>query len=425
MGTEKECDITADGEILIVEDSLTQAEQLRYILEKHGFLVSTAANGREALNAIAKRKPSLIISDIVMPEMDGYELCRAIKADAALRDIHVILLTTLSDPRDLIRGIECGADNFFSKPCEEEYLVSAIRQMQEGSFYPVRENAEGALELDYAGREYVLNADCSKILKLLLSSYETAIRKNHELVRTRDKLNELNDQLKAACSELESFSFTVSHDLRSPLNVISLYSQVLMEMPACCEEAQCIDHVRGILGQVDRMNQLITTLLNFSQLTRGEMRRTAVDLSLMAHEIAAHLSMKQPERHVSFDIEDGIVVDGDAKLLRVVLENLIGNAWKYTGGTEQAVIEFGEMAVDEGRAFYVRDNGAGFSMEHAAKLFTPFQRLHSDQEFPGIGIGLATVQRIIRRHGGRIWAESRPGTGATFFFTLGTNQRPA
>ena len=119
------------------------------------------------------------------------------------------------------------------------------------------------------------------------------------------------------------------------------------------------------------------------------------------------------------------MVEGEGRLLRTVMENLLENAWKYTGGTEQAVIEFGEMAVDEGRAFYVRDNGAGFSMEHAAKLFTPFQRLHSDQEFPGIGIGLATVQRIIRRHGGRIWAESRPGTGATFFFTLGTNQRPA
>ncbi len=418
MGTEKECDITADGEILIVEDSLTQAEQLRYILEKHGFRVSTAANGREALNAIAKRKPSLIISDIVMPEMDGYELCRAIKADAALRDIHVILLTTLSDPRDLIRGIECGADNFFSKPCEEEYLVSAIRQMQDGSFYPVRENAEGALELDYAGREYVLNADCSKILKLLLSSYETAIRKNHELVRTRDKLNELNDQLKAACSELESFSFTVSHDLRSPLNVISLYSQVLMEMPACCEEAQCIDHVRGILGQVDRMNQLITTLLNFSQLTRGEMRRTAVDLSLMAHEIAAHLTMKQPERRVSFDIEDGIVVDGDARLLRVVLENLFDNAWKYTGREREARIEFGRKK-DRGEAVYfVKDNGTGFEMSMVDKLFVPFRRLHAGQEFEGTGIGLATVQRIIERHGGKVWAEGEVGEGAIFYFSL-------
>jgi light-regulated signal transduction histidine kinase (bacteriophytochrome) len=166
------------------------------------------------------------------------------------------------------------------------------------------------------------------------------------------------------------------------------------------------------------MNQLITTLLNFSQLTRGEMRRTAVDLSLMAHEIAAHLSMKQPERHVSFDIEDGIVVDGDAKLLRVVLENLIGNAWKYTGREREARIEFGRKK-DRGEAVYfVKDNGTGFEMSMVDKLFVPFRRLHAGQEFEGTGIGLATVQRIIERHGGKVWAEGEVGEGAIFYFSL-------
>ncbi len=418
METMKERDSMAGEEILVVEDSLTQAEQLRYILEKHNFRVSTAANGREALNAVSRRRPSLIISDIVMPEMDGYELCRKIKTDAAFRDIPVILLTALSDSRDVIRGIECGADSFITKPYDEEYLISGISQIQTDRFYPVRENPTGGLEINLGGQDYVLNADSSQILKLLLSSYEMAIRKNRELVTARDEMNELNDQLKAANSELESFSFTVSHDLRSPLNVISLYCQVIMEMSGDCGDSQCLDHVRGVLGQVDRMNQLITTLLNFSQLTRGEMHRTEVDLSLMAHEIAAHLSMKQPERRVSFNIADGIVVDGDSKLLRVVLENLIGNAWKYTGRETQACIEFGRK-VDGGKAVYfVRDNGTGFEMSKADRLFTPFRRLHDGAEFEGTGIGLATVRRIVERHGGKVWAEGEVGHGAIFYFTL-------
>lgn len=405
-----------DEEILIVEDSATQAEQLRYILEKHDFRVSTAANGREALSAISRQKPSLIISDILMPEMDGYELCREVKADNTLRDIPVILLTALSDPLDVIRGIECGADSFITKPYDEEALISGIRQMQADRFYPVRENSTGELELNYDGRDYVLNADCGQILKLLLSSYEMAIRKNRELIRARDEMNELNIQLKAVNSELESFSFTVSHDLRSPLNVIGLYCQVIMEIG--CGDEQSREYVKGILDQVDRMNQLITTLLNFSRLSRGEMNRTKVDLSVMAREIAAHLSMKQPERAVSFSIEDGIVVDGDTKLLRVVLENLLGNAWKYTGREAEALIEFGKRESGKEPAYFVRDNGTGFNMSEAGKLFNPFRRLHDKEDFEGTGVGLATVRKIVERHGGKVWAEGEVGKGAVFYFTL-------
>jgi signal transduction histidine kinase len=417
METLKEQDRMAGGEILIVEDSLTQAEQLRYILEKHDFRVSTAANGREALSAISKQRPLLIISDIVMPEMDGYELCREVKADAALRDIPVILLTALSDPRDVIRGIECGADSFITKPYDEEYLISGIRQIQTDQFYPVRENSTGGLELNFGGQDHVLNADCSQILKLLLSSYEMAMRKNRELVKARDEMNELNDQLKAANSELESFSFTVSHDLRSPLNVIGLYCQLIMEISGG-GDSEFMDYVKGILSQVDRMNQLITTLLNFSQLTRSEMRRTEVDLSTMAREIALDLSIKQPERKVAFNIADGMVVHGDARLLRVVLENLLGNAWKYTGREAQARIEFGMEEAGGETVYFVRDNGTGFDMSQADRLFNPFRRLHDEAEFEGTGIGLATVRKIIERHGGKVWAEGEVGKGAVFYFTL-------
>jgi light-regulated signal transduction histidine kinase (bacteriophytochrome) len=166
------------------------------------------------------------------------------------------------------------------------------------------------------------------------------------------------------------------------------------------------------------MDQLITTLLNFSQLTRGEMRRTEVDLSIMAREIACHLSMKQPERDVTFNIADGIVVDGDARLLRVVLENLLGNAWKYTGREAEARIEFGMEEAGGETVYFVRDNGTGFDMSQADRLFNPFRRLHEEAEFEGTGIGLATVRRIIERHGGKVWAEGEVDRGAIFYFTL-------
>ena len=166
------------------------------------------------------------------------------------------------------------------------------------------------------------------------------------------------------------------------------------------------------------MNRLIDALLNFSRLTRVEPRRETVDLSGMAQEVAAELTLTEPARRVTFRIAEGITVNGDANLLRVVLENLLGNAWKYTGMREEAVIEFGVTEIDGKPACFVRDNGPGFDMADAEKLFIPFQRLPGAEEFRGHGIGLATVERIIRRHGGRVWAEGEPGKGATFYFTF-------
>ncbi len=418
MRTLNEKNTTTGEEILIIEDSPTQVEQLRYILEKHGYRVSVAANGKEALAVTAVRKPALIISDVVMPEMDGYEVCRRIKANEDYRDIPVILLTALSDPRDVIKGLECGADNFITKPYDEEYLVSRIMHMQTDRTKPRCEHPTEGLELQFGGQNYVVNADRRQILNLLLSTYETAIQKNRELSRARDELHGLNEQLKAAYRELEAFSFTVSHDLRSPLNIISLYIQEMTELCRDCHDAQRPDNIEVIYAQINRMDQLITTLLNFSLVTRSDINRTVVDLSGMARDIAGQLSMKQPERRVRFIVADGVTVTADARLLRIVLENLLGNAWKYTGKQTEAVIEFGLEDVGGKPVCFIKDNGAGFDMDLAGSLFRPFRRLHDKEEFEGTGIGLATVQRIIQRHGGEVWAEGEPGKGATFRFSL-------
>ncbi len=180
----------------------------------------------------------------------------------------------------------------------------------------------------------------------------------------------------------------------------------------------CRGYLREAYDGTLRMNRLIDSLLNFSQLAHVELCRESVDLSSLAHEVAAELQLSEPERRVTFRIAEVAMVNGDANLLRIVLDNLLGNAWKYTGMRDEAVIEFGATQVDGRPAWFVRDNGAGFAMADAAKLFTPFQRLAGAQEFKGFGIGLATVARIIERHGGRIWAEGEPDNGATFSFTL-------
>jgi signal transduction histidine kinase len=233
-----------------------------------------------------------------------------------------------------------------------------------------------------------------------------------EVAQQRNRLYMLN-------KELEAFSYSVSHDLRAPLRAIDGFSKALLDDYG----EQLGDHGADYLGRVranaGRMAEQIDDLLELSKVTRGKMERATVDLSALAAEVVRGVAEAEPERRVRPTIPDGLSVEADPRLLRVVLENLIGNAWKFSAGREEAQIEVGSQAGGDGLAYFVRDNGVGFEMKFADKLFGPFQRLHSDEEFEGSGIGLATVQRIVSRHGGRIWAEAEVGEGATFLFTLG------
>jgi len=221
-------------------------------------------------------------------------------------------------------------------------------------------------------------------------------------------------------ADLEAFNFTVAHDLRQPLNVINSYCQVIEKLCGDQLSDECLGYVQGTYDTTLRMDRLIEALLNFSRLVRIEPRRETVNLSAMAHEAAEVLKQTEPGRQVKIQIADGILADGDASLLRAVLDNLLSNAWKYTGMREQAVIEFGARDIDGVPTYFVRDNGAGFNMADADKLFTPFERLPETEKQRGFGIGLSTVERIISRHGGRVWAEGAPGKGACFYFTLAT-----
>jgi PAS domain S-box-containing protein len=237
------------------------------------------------------------------------------------------------------------------------------------------------------------------------------------------KLNEQLAQnvreLESVNRELESFSYSVSHDLRAPLRSIDGFSRIVMDDCAGKLGAESMGHLQRIRGATQRMGRLIDDMLELSRVTRVEMNRHPVDLSAMAGAILDDLKNSQPARRVNVTIQPNMTAVGDAQLLRVMLDNLLGNAWKFTSKKDDGRIEFGTNDGDIGeRVYFVRDNGAGFDSNHAIKLFGAFQRLHGTDEFPGTGIGLATAQRIVRRHGGRIWAEGTVDKGATFYFTL-------
>ncbi len=248
-------------------------------------------------------------------------------------------------------------------------------------------------------------------------------RKNgeEELKKHRDHLEKLvterTVELEAANKELESFNYSVSHDLRAPLRGIDGFSQALLEDYNDSLDDQGKDYLKRVRAASQRMGELIDDMLTLSRVTRSEMHHRVVDLSYMAEQIAEELKMNQTEHSVEFIIKKGLFAKGDTGLLRVLLENLFENSWKFSGKQPQACIEFGHIKNEKEEIYFVRDNGAGFDMKYASKLFGPFQRLHGN-EFEGTGIGLATVQRIVHRHGGRVWAEGEVGKGATFYFTF-------
>jgi len=247
-----------------------------------------------------------------------------------------------------------------------------------------------------------------------------------ERKRNETEFKQLNADLAARTAaleksnkDIESFNYIAAHDLRQPLNTIHISTQAieLMCMDKIDEESK--KFLQIIKKKTMEMSNLIGMFLKFSQAENADMRRKMCDLSEMARIVNADLRLSDSGRRVTLNIEEGVMVYGDVELLRVVIANLFSNAWKYTGNQEQAVIEFGVMELEGRKSYFVRDNGRGFDMREAEKLFLPFKRLQGSEEFTGHGIGLATVERIIRRHGGKIWAIGEPGKGATFFFTLG------
>jgi light-regulated signal transduction histidine kinase (bacteriophytochrome) len=262
-----------------------------------------------------------------------------------------------------------------------------------------------------------------KQVEMQLELTMQSLRKSEEKYRTlanelEIKVAERTSQLEAANREMEAFTYSVSHDLRAPLRAIDGFSRVIVMNYSSLLDDDGKDYLGRIRESSQQMGELIDGLLELSRLSKADVRLEKVDLSGLAKDLAANLKEREMDRQVEFRIQDGITATGDSRLLRTALQNLFENAWKFTGKKDKAVIEFGETRYEGQVAYFVKDNGAGFDPTFASKLFGAFQRLHTAEEFPGIGIGLATVQKILRRHGGRIWAISEVDKGATFYFSL-------
>lgn len=247
----------------------------------------------------------------------------------------------------------------------------------------------------------------------------TERKKNEERILSLNRsLEHTANELSAINKELEAFSYSVSHDLSAPLRSIDGFSQAIVDDYGDILDENGKDYLQRIRKGSQRMAQLIDDMLKLSRITRGDMQRVTIDLSGMVQSIVSELQQQQPEREVRFRIAQEVVASADPRMLRMALDNLLGNAWKFTSKSPCAEIEFGVTEHEGALAYFVRDNGAGFDMTYASKLFGAFQRLHSTTEFPGTSIGLAIVQRIIRRHGGTVWAQAEVNKGATFYFTL-------
>ncbi len=414
--------------ILVVDDIPQNLHHLCVLLASKGYEVFEASNGQEALTVASVAPPDIIVSDILMPEMDGFTLCQKWKSDANLKQIPFIFYTaTYTEPQDQDFAFKLGADHFLTKPMKgSDFLreVAAVVETRDSAYTPMP--LEPELEEDYY-KQY-----SERLVRKLEDKLQELEKKNRSLLEDEQMLKSMNRKLEQRVKqrtrelevtnhELEGFASSVSHDLRAPLRSIDGFSKALLEDCSDVLDEVGKDYLARIIAASQRMGSFIDDLLTLSRVAAAEMNRQELDLVEMAKEEVSRLVEAQPERKVEFVSSEVPALHGDPALFVIVLNNLLGNAWKFTSRVAQARVELGWDKGGNGGAYFIRDNGVGFDMQYASKAFDAFQRLHKAEEFSGTGMGLATVQRIIHRHGGRVWVEAEVDRGATFYFTVSSS----
>jgi two-component system sensor histidine kinase/response regulator len=368
------------GDILIVDDIPENLQLLFTMLSEQGYDVRRVLSGKQALNVIEKDPPDLILLDIKMPEMDGYEICQRLKEDSQTQDIPIIFLSALNDTFDKVKAFEVGGVDYITKPFQlPEVLIRVKNQM--------------------------------------------------ELLKAKQELQEKNNELKFLNQELESFGYNVAHDLNNPLTNILGFVEILKDQYQDVLDEKGLKFLEIIHHSSKQMRNIINDLLKLSKIQHLKMKIEDVNLSELVEQSFEELKVYQNQRLLALKIEDNILVKGDLNLLRIAMENLCSNAWKYTKNEQIAQIQFGVIKLkDQSESllekshhqpiYLLKDNGVGFNLEEAKNIFLPFQRLHEKDEFEGTGIGLSIVARIIELHQGQIWYDAQVNEGATFYFTI-------
>jgi len=352
--------------VLLADADNDRRRELAGLLDRL-YQVRAVADGEAVLHEVRTSPPDLVILDLRLPGRDGVDLVKALRDAEATHLLPLILLSARADEDAALQGLDAGADDYLVTPFSEGALLTRVR----ARLTTARLRKQSARRV----------AEVSK--------------------------------------ELESFSYAISHDLRTPLRAIDGFSRTLQAAYGGDLDDQGRRYLERIRAGTQRMAELIDGLVGLSRITRATLKRERIDLGTLARRVLSGLVASEPERKVEQAVANDLVAQGDARLVVALLESLLGNAWKFSAKQPQARIEVTSEPRDGDLVFLVRDNGVGFAMDYAKKLFEPFQRLHSPSEFPGTGIGLASAHRIVTRHGGRIWAQAAPGQGATFYFTLG------
>ncbi|MBT0664713.1 response regulator [Geobacter pelophilus] len=429
--------------ILVVDDTPENLRVLGDMLEHEGYEVQVATNGQDALEiAGAVPAPDLILLDIMMPEMDGYEVCRRLKTDLTLQHIPVIFISALGMAEQKVKGFREGGVDYVTKPFQAEEVVARVtthiqlaraeelkrevaeRMRAEEALKTLAEELQEKNDRLIHTQEELRNLNVELEARVLErtaqieSAYSQISLLNEDLCRRSQELEQKNQEIAEANRHLESFSYSVSHDLRAPLRHINGFVRILLEDYGQSLQEEAKKLLDRIAAGCDRMDLLTSELLQFSRFARQPISKSNLETTLLVQQVIDELDLQHREKPAELIVHDLPPCTADRQLLQQVFQNLIGNALKFSEKADHPRIEIGTLQQEGQTVFFVKDNGVGFEMQYADRLFGAFQRLHKNEDFPGTGIGLFLANNIITRHGGKVWAEAEPGSGATFFFTL-------
>lgn len=420
--------------ILLVDDRPDKCLAMETILAELDQDLVVVHSGKEALRLLLDRDFAVILMDVNMPGLDGFETAHLIRQRRSLEHTPIIFITAISDTDTHVsRGYSLGAVDYILTPVLPDVLRTKVSVFVElfkknqllKRQAEVLKQAHDKLEQRVATRTLQL-AKANESLRREIAERQRAEEDvRHINAKLEQRVLERTGELAATNQELEAFTYSVAHDLQAPLRNIQSYVQLLEEDWAEKMPEETKQYLQRIAARTKYMAQLISGLLNLSMIGKQELKRQRVALNEIVGDVVGSFMAETPQRHIKWKVHDLPEEECDPGLIRQVFINLLSNAVKYSQPREEAVIEVGQIQVNGGMAFYVRDNGVGFNMKYADKLFGVFQRLHPVSEFEGTGIGLATVDRIIRRHGGRVWVEAEEKKGATFYFTIGVARAAA